>query len=150
MMSNEEMLMAMSNLLDVKLAPMQADIRELKSDVKELRSDVDGLKADVKELRSDVDGLKADVEELRSDMDIVKTKVDTLTIEMADTRKRLQRLELLYETQMIPKMNILAENYVPAAQRFLVVAESIEHMQSDIHIMKKVIREHSKALEQLA
>ena len=85
----QEDLLAIGNLLDVKLeaklAPIKTDVADLKSDVAGLKDDVGtlkldvaGLKDDVGTLKSDVTGLKDDVDELRTDVVILKDDVGTL------------------------------------------------------------------------
>lgn len=49
-----------------------------------------------------------------------------------------------------PQLQLLAENYVPAAKRYEETSMQFEAMQADIEIMKKVIAEHSEKLQKLA
>lgn len=121
-MDNQEMLSALSGLLDEKLEPIKSDIRELKTDVA---------------------GLKADVESLKSG-------VAQLNVRMTNAEIAIRDLRLVQENRILPLINMLAENYVPASQRFIDRADQIDDMQADIHTMKRVIREHSEKLQKLA
>ena len=56
----KEDLQALSQLMDVKLDPIKADVSGLKKDMVEVKSDVSGLKKDMVEVKSDVSGLKKD------------------------------------------------------------------------------------------
>ena len=44
-------------------------------------------------------------------------------------------------------IQLLSENYVPAAKRYEKASAQIEAMQADIEVMKKVITEHSEKLQ---
>ena len=75
----KEDLQAISQLMDVKLDPIKADVSVLKEDVSglkkdmvEVKADVAGLKKDMVEVKADVAGLKEDVSGLKKDMAEVK------------------------------------------------------------------------------
>lgn len=139
-MSDKELLLALSDLLDKKLTsalePIGADIAQLKSDVAELKSDVVELKSDVVELKSNVVQLSSDVEQLKSDVVQLKSEQN--------------RINIIIENEMRTNIKLLAENYLPSAKRYETESAKIESMQADIEIMKKVIAEHSEKLQKLA
>lgn len=156
-MDNQELLLALSGLLDEKLEPIKSDIRELKTDVAELKTDVAELKTDVANLKADVAELKTEVAKLKSDVAVLKTDVASLEKEVAQLNARMTNaeitirdLKLTQENEIIPMIKLLAENYLPASQRFLERADQIDKMQADIHMMKRIIREHSEQLQKLA
>lgn len=144
---NQELLLAISDMLDQKfeteLRPIKDDICELKTDVKELRSDVTELQSDVKELRSDVTEVQNDVKELRSD-------VTELQSDMTKLQENVHGIHLYLENEVDYKISLLAENYVPAAKRFEQSASRIDAVEEDVGILKTVVAQHSKMLQQLA
>ena len=144
---NQELLLAISDMLDQKfeteLRPIKDDICELKTDVKELRSDVTELQSDVKELRSDVTEVQNDVKELRSD-------VTELQSDMTKLQENVHGIHLYLENEVDYKISLLAENYVPAAKRFEQSASRIDAVEEDVGILKTVVTQHSKMLQQLA
>ena len=66
----------------------------------------------------------------------------------AELIKRVIALHI--ENTTDKNIQLLAENYVPAAKRYEKAVPEIEAMQADIEIMKKVITEHSEKLQKLA
>ena len=58
-MTDQELLQAMSEMMDKKLEPIKADIAEMKEDVAELKEDVAELKEDAEITRSGVNTLLA-------------------------------------------------------------------------------------------
>ena len=74
----EGLLARLSDLIDKKLAPIIADVSDLRADVGDLRVDVGNLRADVGNLRADVGNLRADVGDLRADFGRLERKVDKL------------------------------------------------------------------------
>ncbi len=101
-----------------------------------MKEDVSGLKEDVSGLKEDVSGLKEDVSGLKEDV----SRLDA----------RQTKMELIIENEIQPDIKLLVENYLPAANRYSEQADKIEAMQTDIALMKSVIREHSEILQRAA
>ena len=60
------------------------------------------------------------------------------------------KLKLNQENVIMPQLRILAENYLPAAKRYEKSVSQIDTMQTDINMLKHVVSEHSKQLQNLA
>ena len=54
------------------------------------------------------------------------------------------------ENTIGPQIQLLSENYVPAAKRYEKASDQIDEMQSDIDIMKHTLIKHSEVLQRLA
>ena len=159
---NQELLLAISDMLDQKLdekldqkfetelRPIKDDICELKTDVKELRSDVTELQSDVKELQSNMTEVQNDVKELRSDVTELQSDVTELQSDMTKLQENVHGIHLYLENEVDYKISLLAENYVPAAKRFEQSASRIDAVEEDVGILKTVVAQHSKMLQQLA
>lgn len=94
-------------------------------------------------IKEDISGLKEDVSNLKEDVSCLKEDVARL-----DARQT--KMELIIENEIRPDIKLLAENYVPAAKMYREQADKIEAMQTDIALMKSVIREHSEILQRAA
>ena len=146
-MTNHELLSAISDMMDQKfkteLQPIKDDIHELKDDVKELQSHVTELQTGMNELRGDVTELQTGMNELQSDMTQQKTSMTQLL-------EDVHGIHLYLENVVDYKISLLVENYVPAATRFEQSSSRIDAMEEDIGILKTVVAQHSKMLQQLA
>lgn len=80
-------------------------------------------------LKQDNEIMKADIRGLKSDVAAIKVDI---------------------ENDVKPNIQLLAENYVPAAKKYVEAAEQIEGIKSDVDILKKVVTGHSEKLQQLA
>ena len=80
--------------------------------------------------------LKAELEPIKSDIKSIK--------------EEQTRINLIIENDIQHDIQLLAENYVPAAKRYEKASAKLEAMQADIEVMKRVIREHSEKLQKLA
>ena len=159
---NQELLLAISDMLDQKLdekldqkfetelRPIKDDICELKTDVKELRSDVTELQSDVKELRNDVTELQSNMTVVQNDVKELRSDVTELQSDMTKLQENVHGIHLYLENEVDYKISLLAENYVPAAKRFEQSASRIDAVEEDVGILKTVVAQHSKMLQQLA
>ncbi len=146
-MTNDELLLAMSDMMDTKL---DRALRPVREDIAELKTDVAGLKTDVAELKTDVAGLKTDVAKLKTGMAKLETGVAKLETGMQKLDDRVTKIELHLENVTDRNIKILAENYVPATRRFEEVTLQIPDMQCDIEVLKTVTAEHSKILGKIS
>ena len=153
-MTNDELLLAMSDMMDTKLAgalrPVREDIAELKTHVAELKTDVAGLKTDVAVLQADVENLKTGMAKLETGVAKLENGVAKLEIGMQKLDDRVTKIELHLENVTDRNIKILAENYVPATKRFEEVTLQIPDMQCDIEVLKNVTAEHSILLGKIS
>lgn len=118
-MTENELLLAMSELLDQKL----------KSELQPVKDDIHGIKAELQPMKDDICNIKSELQPMKDDIRNIKLHLENVT------DKNIQ---------------LLAENYVPAAKRFEKAAELIESMKADIDVLKMVVKDHSIKLQQLA
>ena len=107
--------------LNEKLAPIQADISELKLDVAELKQDVTGL----------------------------KNTTATLALDMENLKEAVSQIRLEIENTLIPTIKLLAENYVPAATRYEKTAAELYTLKLEHNMMKLTIERHSNLIQRL-
>ena len=128
-MTNNELLLAISGMMDQKLEPIKTDIRELKCDVRELKEDVHILKNEVCELKQDVSVLKEDVSVLK---------------------RNVRGIQITLENDMNPRLINIESCYTSTYERYQHGINQIESMQLDINLLKKVVAEHSEKINQTA
>lgn len=121
-LTNDDLL-AIGQLLDTKMkSVLQTELQPIKDEIQEVKEDLGGVKQDLEGVKQDLEGVKQD----------------------------LRNVKLHLENVTDRNIQLLVENYVPAAKRFEEKSGQIETMQEDIVIMKKVIADHSEKLQQLA
>ncbi len=163
-MTDNELLLAISNMMDTKLEPVnkeiqglkgeilgiKEDVKGLKEDVEVLKEDVKGLKEDVEVLKEDVKGLKEDVEVLKEDVEVLKGDVEVLKEDVSDLKIRVKKIELTQETQILPQLNTMQACYTSTYERYKVSVDDYETMKQDISVLKNVVEQHSEKLQLLA
>lgn len=83
--------------------------------------------------------------------DIMDKKIKSeLQAELQPLKDDIRDIKLHLENITDKNIQLLAENYVPAAKRYEKATAQIEAMQTDIDVMKNVIREHSEKLQKIS
>ena len=73
-----------------------------------------------------------------------------LETQLQPLRDDIRDIKLTIENNITPNIQLLAENYVPAAKRYEKESTEIENLKVDIELIKKVIKVHSDKLNRIA
>ena len=93
------------------------------------------VQEDIRSLKTDVQVLKEDVRELKEDVQNLQIRVHGLELHMENVTDR--------------NIQLLVENYMPAAIRYETAISQMETMRVDIEIIKKVVIKHSQKIQAL-
>ncbi|MBC6678624.1 hypothetical protein [Zhenpiania hominis] len=122
-MTDNELLVAISDMMELHLQPVCQRLDKLDSRIDRLESRVDGL------------------EEMLTSLDnYVRIDMDT----------RLKHVELTVENRMLPVLLDLRSCYKDTYERYRKWADHLEGMNQDVILLKRTVTEHSKKLEQLS
>ena len=89
----------------------------------------------------------SDNELLLAISDLLDKKLDS---RLQPLQNDIRDIKLDIENVIKPQIQLLAENYVPAAKRYEKAASEMEALKADLEIVKKVVAEHSEKLKKLA
>ena len=132
-MSDNELLLALSDMMDKKLSaqlePMKKDITGVKNDIAGVKKDIAGVKNDIAGMKNDISGMKNDITDLKNEV---------------------QNINVILENEIRQDIKLLAENYLPAALRYEKSNNEHDAMKSDIELIKKVVTEHSEKLQKIS
>ena len=128
-----EDLLAISQLLDTKL---DARLKPMENDIRFIRDEQILMRDEQSRLRDEQALMRKEQALMRPEQPLMK--------------EEQARINLIIENDILHAINILVENYLPAAKRYENATEKIESMQTDIDIMKKVIADHSEKLKKIS
>lgn len=80
----------------------------------------------------------------------LSARIEPLKVDIQEIKNDILSMKLDIENDIKSDIKLLAENYVPAARKYEKATAKIEAMQSDIDLMKKVIREHSERWQKIS
>ncbi len=135
-MTDNELLLAISNIVQTHIEPLKVGMEELKQDVQELQ---------------------ARVGRVEQRLDKVEQRLDDLERRFDDQEQRIWRLEqaqqrtnLLLENDIIPRLQTIEACYTSTYYRYVEEIEDIGRMKEDLSILKKVVAEHSEKLKKIS
>ena len=130
-MTNNELLLAMSDMLDTKL---RAELQPLRNEMQDMKS----------ELQNEMLNMKS---ELQGEMQDMKSELQGVIRNM---QSEIHQIKLCQENVILPRLETIESCYVDTYHRYRDNADRMDAVFADVDIMKKVIAEHSKTLQKLA
>ena len=111
-MSDNDLLLKISQLMDTKLQPMQAQIENVKND----------LQAEIQRVET----------KLEAEIQRVETKLEA----------EIQRTNLTLENNAIPRLQNIESCYTSTYDRYRLETEKINALEMDVNILKRAMQEH--------
>lgn len=119
-MTENELLLAISNMLDKKLkdnfAPINNEIDNIHNEIGNIHNKIGNIHSEIGNIRNELHTLKVD----------------------------------LIENNVIPRLSNIESHYVLTAKRYVNSIELQDSMKDDIELLKEVVAEHSLKLQKIS
>ena len=139
-MADNELLLAISEMmdkkLDARLKPMEDSLQTVKEDLQSVKEEVQTVKEEVQTMKEDLQSVKEEVQTVKEDLQSVKDE--------------MHQMKLYQENVIMPRLQNIESCYTDTFRRYQSGVGQIETMQIDIDAMKSVIREHSDKLQKIS
>ena len=151
-MTENELLLAISNLFE----PIRIDIYEIKGGVAAIERKVDALDVRLTSVENKVDALDVRLTSVENKVDAIDTRLTSVegrlaSVEsnMAAMNNRIKKIEIVQETEVLPRLNTIESCYTSTFDRYRDSAEDHEMVKQDVSMLKKVVVEHSEKLQKI-
>lgn len=173
-----EDLLALGNMFDEKIKPLDRKIDALGERMDGLESKVDALESKVEVLGERIDALEGKVEVLGERIDALESKVDALENKVEVLSDRVDTLEenvrtmrtdicvltdrmdkvedkvrmtnIILENDVIPRLQNIEGCYVSTYKRYQEGVNDIDKLKTDMSLVKKVVTRHSEILQTIS
>ena len=152
-MNNNELLQAISELLDQKLEEKLETKLDQKLDQKlaPINERLENIETRVENIETRVENIEARVENIETRVENIEARVDAMEkIQNEEILPRIKQLEVDNETDIIPKFNEITSCYLSTYKRYEKDADLIEQMCTDIQIIKLAVQSHSEHLQKIS
>ena len=139
-MSDNELLLALSEMMDNKLKPLNEKISKIETDMNQGFEKISKIETDMNQ------GFDK-ISKIETDMNQGFDKINKIE---ADMNHGFNKVSVILENEIRPDIKLLAENYLPAAKRYEKALLETENMKADIELLKKVVTEHSEKLQKIS
>ena len=149
-MKDNELLLAISNLLDSKLDPINDKINQMSDKIIRIEdrlSNVEDRLSNVEDKIIRMDNRLSDVEGRLTN---VEGKIIQMNTSLSRVEDKIIRIELMQENDLLPRLQNIESCYTSTYERYKNSVSDYGAMQQDITIMKQVITEHSEKLHKIS
>ena len=122
-MTNNELLLNISDLLDKKISPIYDKLEKVESRMDNFETRMDNFKS-----------------RMDNFADILNNQIFP----------SIKLINLKLENDILPRLQTIEECYLSTYKRYQSGAEHFDSMEIDIQIMKNVLREHSDKLQKIS
>jgi len=126
-MTNNELLLNISDLLDKKISPIYDKLEKVKSRIDNFESRMDNFESRMDNFESRMDNFA----------DILNNQIFP----------NIKLINLKLENDILPRLQTIEDCYLSTYKRYQSGVEHFDSMELDIQIMKNVLREHSNKLQ---
>ena len=138
-MSDNELLLAISNMMDVKL---KAGLAPIKNDVQEIKQDVHNLK-------SRMQSMESRMQSMENRMQNVENEVCQIKNELRQVKNEVHQIKLCQENVILPRLNTIEACYTEIFKRYKDNADKMDAAFEDIALLKETVAEHSEQIQKL-
>lgn len=157
-MTDNELILTISELMDKKLSPINNRLQKVEGKIDIVEKHMDSLETSLNgrmdDLGGRMDNLEGRMDNLEGRIDDLETSVnerfDAVDKRFTQNEELLRRVSLIQETEMLPRLQNIEDCYLSTYKRYQKSAEQTDAMQVDLDIMKKVLIEHSQKLQQIS
>ena len=138
-MTNEELLVAMSNMMDQRL---DEKLEPLKKDMSEVKGRVTNIENRVTNIENRVTNIENRVTNIENRVTNIENRVTNMETQITNIKDRVTNIEIDIENDIRPGIITLCDAYGTQFDRYSISIESHEKMKTDIEVMKSIVSRH--------
>ncbi|MCI8874958.1 MAG: hypothetical protein HFI77_02710 [Lachnospiraceae bacterium] len=75
MMENNELLQAISNMMDQKLDPVKNEIQDMKGEIQTIKGEVQTMKGEIQDMKGEIQDMKGEIQTIKEDQAAMKSEL---------------------------------------------------------------------------
>lgn len=132
-MTDNELLLALSGMLDKKL---KAELQPIKNELQTMKDDIADMKDEIADIRSEIAGMNGEIASIKSNMLIMQNEI--------------RQIKLCQENIILPRLDTIESCYSDTFNRYRIYADKMDSVFEDVELLKTVVTHHSEKLQKLA
>ena len=161
-MTNNELLLEISNMMDVKIGTLHQTVRDEMKEMEnnlhgeitglknEMRSEISGMKSEISGMQNEISGIKNEISGMKSEISGMKSEISGMKSEMSGMKADIRALKMQNENDIIPRLQNIESCYLDTSKRFYMELGQMEDLKQDVDVLKKVVAEHSEQLRKIS
>jgi len=168
-MTNNELLLSMSNLLDAKLKPLNDTVNKIDTTINEdVLPRIQNLETTVNnEMLPRIQRLETTInDEILPRIQRLETTVNDVMFprflkletfinkdigpKIIQIEFSIKKIEVTNENKILPRLNTIESCYLSTFERYKKGIEQLDSMQVDVDVLKNVVQKHSHQLQMIS
>ena len=112
-MENNELLQAISNMMDQKLDPVKNEIQTIKGEVQTMKGEIQTIKGEVQTMKGEIQDMKGEIQDMKGEIQDMKGEIQTIKEDQAAMKSELQmqikRTEQNLRTEIRESENLILQ-----------------------------------------
>nr|WP_300807575.1 hypothetical protein [uncultured Acetatifactor sp.] len=125
-MTDNELLLALSGMLDKKL---KAELQPIKNELQTMKDDIADMKGEIADIRNEIASIKSN---------------------MLIMQNEIRQIKLCQENIILPRLDTIESCYSDTFNRYRTYADKMDSVFEDVELLKTVVTHHSEKLQKLA
>lgn len=140
-MTNEELLLAMSEMMDVKLA----------ANLKPIESRLDRMDDRLERIEVRLDRVEERLDRVEERLDRVEERLDRAEKKLGLVENKVVKIKVdLLENNVVPRLNTIEACYTSTYQRYQDYADQMNSVFENIKLLNQTVISHSQILKKIS
>ena len=149
-LTNED-LSTIAQLLNTTLdSKLKAELQPVEDGIRDISQRLEKVDQRLEKVESRLDDVEQHLKKVDQRLDDVEQHLKKVHQRLDDMDQDLRNVKLHLENVTDKNIQLLSENYMPAAMRYQSATEQMETMQDRIDVLEKVVAEHSVKLQKIS
>ena len=137
--SLEHRMEAMENRMD----PIENRINSIENRIDSIENRIDSIESQISDINERINSMGNQISDINDRIDSMNNQIILIDGKLTDTRLHIENVT-------DANIRLLAENYIPASERYMRTSNELAGMKSDIDNLKIVVAEHSEKLRYIS
>ena len=146
-MTDNELLLALSGMLDKKL---KAELQPIKNELQTMKDDIAGMKGEIADIRNEIAGMKGEIADIKNEIAGMKGEIASIKSNMLIMQNEIRQIKLCQENIILPRLDTIESCYSDTFNRYRTYADKMDSVFEDVELLKTVVTHHSEKLQKLA
>lgn len=154
-MANEELLLAISEMMDTKLA---ANLKPIENRLDRIEERLDLIEVRLDRVEERLDKVEERLDRIEERLDKVEERLDHVEEKINKVEGRIKRVETkvvkievdLLENNVVPRLNTIEACYTSTYQRYQDHADQMDSVYENIKLLNQTVIKHSQILKKIS
>ncbi len=106
MMENNELLQAISNMMDQKLDPVKNEIQDMKGEIQTIKGEVQTMKGEIQDMKGEIQDMKGEIQDMKGEIQTIKEDQAAMKSEL---QMQIKRTEQNLRTEIRESENLILQ-----------------------------------------